>query len=158
LADIPIKKGTIVTGKVIDRASGKAVPGFAETAILRDNPFAKVYPRSNASALGQGNRVNTATDGSFRIVTIPGHVLLMGGYYTPSTEQFDYIEFGKYRPPVADPEYPQYFAKLRASRRREAVGYLAYSGAIGLIQGNFCKVLDIKPGTAKVHQDILLER
>jgi RNA polymerase sigma factor (sigma-70 family) len=157
-ADIPIKKGTIISGKVIDRATGKSVPGFAQTDILRDNPFVKVYPRSNASALGQGNRVNTAPDGTFRIVTIPGPVLLMGGYYTPSTKEFDYIEFGKYRPPVADPEYPQYFAKLRASRRSDAVGYLAYPRGIGLIQGNFCKVLDIKPGTAKVHQDILLER
>jgi hypothetical protein len=29
--------------------------------------------------------------------------------------------------------------------------------AVGLIQGNSCKVLDIKPGTAVVHQDIFLD-
>jgi RNA polymerase sigma factor (sigma-70 family) len=155
-ADIRIKKGVVVTGKVIERATGKSVPGFAETGVLRDNPFVKKYPTFNASALGRGNRVNTSAHGAFRIVTIPGPTLLMGGYYTPEAEKFDYIEFAKYRPPAADPEYPRYFQNLPGSRR-DAPGYLSYGGGIGLIQGNYCKVLDIKPGTAAVHQDIFLD-
>ncbi len=156
-ADIRIKKGVVVTGKVIDRATGKSVPGFVETGVLRDNSFAKEYPMFDASALGRGNRVYTSDDGIFRIVTLPGPTLLMGGYYTPEAEKFDYIEFAKYRPPIADPEYPQYFEKLPGGRPHNP-GYLSYRGGIGLIQGNYCKVLDIKPGTAVVHQDILLER
>ncbi len=158
-ADIRIKKGVVVTGKVIDRATGKSVPGFAETDVLRDNSFAKEYLMFNASALGRGNRVYTSADGSFRIVTLPGPTLLMGGYYSPSAEKFDYIEYAKYRPAVADPEYPQYFAKLPGmpGSRRVAQGYLSYGEGIGLIQGNYCKVLDIKPDTAVVHQDILLD-
>jgi hypothetical protein len=92
-------------------------------------------------------------------VTIPGPVLLMGGYYpsTP-TEKFDYIEFSKFRPPVADPDYPRYFAKLPIGRRSDSVGYLANGGGIGLLQGNYCKVLEIKPGKDVVRQDIFLER
>jgi RNA polymerase sigma factor (sigma-70 family) len=168
--DLRIKKGVIVTGKIIDKATGKAVAGFAQFETLVNNPFAKDYPGLRSE------RGNTAEDGTFRVVVIPGPVLLMGGYYPsltqfehgpvvllngdfpPSSANFDYIEFSKYRPPIADPEHPDYFAKLPISRRSGAVGYLGYAGGIGLIQGNYCKVLDIKPGTAAVHQDILLER
>jgi RNA polymerase sigma factor (sigma-70 family) len=167
--DFRLKKGVIVTGKIIDKATSKAVPGFAQFESLVNNPFAKDYPGVTSQ------RENTAEDCTFRVVVIPGPVLLMGGYYPrstksdrgpvvllngdfpPSSANFDYIEFSKYRPPVADPEHPEYFAKLPISRRRDAVGYLS-SGGIGVIQGNYCKVLDIKPGTATVHQDILLER
>jgi uncharacterized GH25 family protein len=154
--DIFVKKGVIVTGKVIDKATGKAVPGFAQIEILVNNPFVKDYP-----PFYSGNqRHETAADGAFRAVTIPGPVLLMGGFYPPTpTEKFDYIEFSKYRQPIADPKYPQYFSKLEAiSGYPTAYGFNAYGGGIGLIQGNYCKVLDIKPGTAAVHQDILLER
>jgi RNA polymerase sigma factor (sigma-70 family) len=167
--DVRIKKGVIVTGKIIDRATGKAVPGFAQFTVLFNNPFAKDY----AGVTSQ--REVTAEDGTFRVVVIPGPVLLMGGYYPPSTPSdhgpivlldghyppssanFDYIEASKYRPPVADPEHPEYFAMIPSSRSG-AVGYLSSGGGRSLIQGNYCKVLDIKPGTATVHQDILLER
>jgi RNA polymerase sigma factor (sigma-70 family) len=168
--ELRLKKGVIVTGKIIDKATGKAVPGFAQFEKLVNNPFAKDYPEVTSQ------REETAEDGAFRVVVIPGPVLLMGGYYPrstkfergpvvllngdfpPSSANFDYVEFSKYRRPVADPEHPEYFAKLPTSRRRDAVGYLSYGGGIGLIQGNYCKVLDIKPGTAAVHQDMLLER
>ncbi len=167
--DVRIKKGAIVTGKIIDKATGKAVPGFAQFSVLVNNPFVKDYPGLTSQ------RENTAEDGTFHIVVIPGPVLLMGGYYPPSTKSsrgpvvllggsyppssanFDYLEFCKYRDPVADPEYPQYFSK-RPGGRSDVVGYHAYRGGIGGIQGNYCKVLDIKPGTAVVHQDMLLQR
>jgi RNA polymerase sigma factor (sigma-70 family) len=167
--DVRIKKGVIVTGKIIDKATGKAVPGFAQFSVLVNNPFAKDYPGLT------DQRESTAEDGTFRVVVIPGPVLLMGGYYPPSTKynrgpvvllggsyppssaNFDYIEVCKYHDPVADPEYPQYFSK-RLGGRSDVVGYYAYRGGVGGIQGNYCKVLDIKPGTAVVHQDMLLQR
>jgi RNA polymerase sigma factor (sigma-70 family) len=150
--NLRIKKGVIVTGKIIDKATGKAVPGFAQFEVLVNNPFAKDYPGVRTQ------REETAADGTFRVVVIPGAVLLMGGFYPPqTTEEFDYIALCKYRPPIADPDYPQYFAKLPGPRN-DAVGYLSYGGGRGLIQGNYCKVLDIKPGTAVVHQDLFLER
>ncbi len=153
--DIRIKKGVIVTGKIIDRATGNAVPGFAQFAVLAGNPFVEDFPPFHSGIVRK--RDNTAADGAFRVVVIPGPVLLMGGYYPPPAEKFDYIDVSKYRPPIADPEHPEYFSKLPISRSR-SVGYLSYRGGIGLIQGNCCKVLDIKPGTAVVHQDLLLER
>jgi hypothetical protein len=153
---IPIKKGVIVTGKIIDKATGKSVLGFAQSEVLVDNPFVKDYRQFYS----RSQRNTTAADGTFRVVTIPGPVLLMGGFYPPTlTEKFDYIEFSKYRPSVADLKYPQYFSKLPDfPGRPPAYGFNAYPQGIGLLQGNYCKVLDIKPGTAVVHQDILLER
>src|SRR5262249_39101897 len=119
----------------------------------RDNPFAKEYPMFNSSELGRGNanRVDTADNGIFRTVTTPGPVLLMGGFdYTRSTGKF--VEDMKYKSPLPDAKYPQYFEKFK--RHAE---YYVFGGGVSLVQGHFCKVLEIKPGTAVVHQDILLE-
>ncbi len=152
--ELRLKKGVIVTGKILDKATGKSVPGFAQIEVLVNNPCVRDYP---PFGYGIARREDTAADGTFRVVAIPGPVLLMGGYYPPSTEKFDYIEFSRYRSPIADPKYPQYFSKL-PMRGGEGFGYNAYPRGIGLLQGNSCKVLDIKPGTAVVHQDLVLER
>jgi hypothetical protein len=58
----------------------------------------------------------------------------------------------KYKPSRPDPAYPLYFPKLGGF-----VGYASTGGAIGLLQGNFCKVLRIKAGTTLVKQDIIVE-
>jgi hypothetical protein len=58
----------------------------------------------------------------------------------------------RYKQPAADPKYPQYFPNYPVGDACSAYG------ATGMmIQGNWCKVLDIKPGTAVVEQDVLLE-
>ncbi|HEV3443649.1 MAG TPA: sigma-70 family RNA polymerase sigma factor, partial [Gemmataceae bacterium] len=44
-ADIKVKKGVIVTGKVIDGATGESIRGFVMTAVLTGNPFGREYPR-----------------------------------------------------------------------------------------------------------------
>src|SRR5438105_12599302 len=93
-ADIATKKGVIVTGKMIDKSTGKPVVGFVMISVPRGNPFVKDYPPFNNSAWFAA--VDTAADGTFRAVTIPGPVLLMGG---PSTLE----EQGKYKRPAADP-------------------------------------------------------
>jgi hypothetical protein len=151
--DLRLKKGVIVTGKIIDKTTGKSVPGFAQIEVLVNNPCVKDYP---PFGFGIGRKEDTAADGTFRVVTIPGPVLLMGGYYPPPSEKFDYIDFSKYRPAVADPEHPECFS--RPGGRRDFEGFNAYPSGIGIIQGNSCKVLNIKPGTAVVHQDLVLAR
>ncbi len=150
-ADIRVKKGVIVTGKVIDRATGKSVPGFAQAGILSDNPFAKEYPKFDSSELGRGNRVQTAAEDTFRIVITPGPVLLMGGFDSRAVK---FIEYLKYSGPTANAQYPQYFHKSPPNW----LEYHPFRGGRSPVQGNFCKVLDIKPGAAIVHQDIVLER
>jgi protocatechuate 3,4-dioxygenase beta subunit len=150
-ADLRVKKGVIITGKVIDEAMGKSVPGYAAAAVLADNPFVKKYPPMSDYSL-RGDREYTEGDGAFRIVALPGPVLLMVNLdYTQSTG--DFAEGMKYADPIPDPKYPQYFAK-----ERDWPGYHVFGGGTSPVQGHFCKVLQIKPGTTILHQDAVLRR
>src|SRR5581483_5340107 len=151
-ADIRVKKGVIITGKIIDQATGKSVPGYAAAAVLADNPFVKEYPEMSSSSL-DGDREYTDGDGPFRIVSLPGPVLLMVNFdYTQSTGNF--AEFMEYEAPLPDPKYPQYFSK----EDRTWPAFYSFSGGMSPVQGKFCKVLEIKSGTAIVHQDAVLRR
>ncbi|HTU89470.1 MAG TPA: sigma factor-like helix-turn-helix DNA-binding protein, partial [Gemmataceae bacterium] len=141
-ADITVKKGVIVTGRMIDQATGKPIRGCATVAVLINNPFVKDYPPST-----NFHRRETSADGRFRIVTIPGHVLLMGG---PN----DLMGIIKFNPPIADPKYPQYFDNLIP----DYPSCLEPGGGIMPVQGAYCKVLEIKPDAKVVEQDIVLER
>jgi hypothetical protein len=84
----------------------------------------------------------TDSNGVFRAVTIPGPVLLMGG---PGGEK------STFKSSIPDPKYPQYFEKERNFYRYRGSGST-------IVQGIFCKVLQIEPGAAAVKQDIVLER
>ncbi len=143
-ADIKVKKGVIVTGKVIDRGTGKPIHGFAMTAVLNNNPFVKEYPEFGSSAWFPIR--DTTANGMFRVVALPGPVLLMGG---PSDSA---IRF-QFKSPTPDPKYPQYFRTDGGSS-----AYYGPGGSFTPLQGNFCKVLEIKPDAKVVEQDILLER
>jgi RNA polymerase sigma factor (sigma-70 family) len=151
--DIGVKKGVIVTGKVIDQSTGKLVPGWAMADALSGNPFVKEYPKFGSSAWVLGGE-RTAKDGTFRIVTVPGPVLLMGGrgpdseWYKPGGN----IETMQYKQPSADAKYPQYFRQ-----NPDGTAYHSYRGT-NFLSGNFCKVLEIKAGETIVKQDIVLER
>jgi RNA polymerase sigma factor (sigma-70 family) len=145
VADLRVKKGVVITGTLRDGPNGKPLAGFVEAAILKDNPFAKDYPKFDTY-----HRPDYATeDGRFCVVAIPGPVLLMAG---PDTRWGGWIETMKYKVSQGDSKYPQYFTGMS-----NHTVYHGYDGANPL-QGNFCKVLDIKPGAAVVKQDIGLER
>jgi RNA polymerase sigma factor (sigma-70 family) len=143
-ADVKVKKGVIVTGKIIDGATGEALPGFVMAVVLRGNSFAKDYPRFDEfHGLGQWNSSDrTDGDHAFRVVAIPGPMLLMGK--TEGTDRAVYKATGH------DARYPQYFTD-------DGDGYYGYDHMAPL-QGIWNKVLEIKPGVAMVKQDIVLER
>lgn len=155
VTDLVVKKGVIITGKLIDRATGRPVRGWAAAAVLKGNPFAKDYtPISGASPIAFAPQEATDADGNFRIVSIPGPVLLMGG---TDMRQRNPLEALKFAGAAADPRYPQYFS---AGADGFGPQYLGLGGQAGFLGGNcnFCKVLDIKKGVRLVEQDILLER
>ncbi len=142
-ADIPMKRGVIVTGKMLDSATGKPVPGHVMIAVLNNNPFVKDYPVIGDSA--SFPMIETGADGAFRVVAIPGHVLLMGG---PD----DWTAQSKYKPAKTDPKYPQYFD----NRIPDFPAYYRPGGSMSPVQGSWCKVLDIKADAKIVEQDIVL--
>ena len=144
--DFTVAKGVVITGRVIDGATGKPMAGFATAAVLSDNPFVKSRPEFGTADWTPFQ--NTDADGVFRVVTIPGPVLLMGGTHNGG----GFMALIKYKPPVPDPKYPQYFNNEFGSP-----AFIGPGGGISPVQGNFCKVLDIKPGTEVVNQDVVLE-
>ncbi len=146
--DVPVKRGVVISGRLLDGPTGKALPGVVHAPALAGNPFAKDYPEFGGTA----SSVTTDDDGAFRVVTIPGPVILMGGpdpYRAPE----GMIAWDKYKPPVPDPKYPKYFPKLEGSADR----VITADGSYLHLQGNFCKVLILEPGTAAVKQDVVLE-
>jgi hypothetical protein len=137
--NVEVKKGVIVTGRVIDKSTGKALPGWASVSVLHDNPFVKNYPEFGQDWFASGG---IGPDGTFRCVTLPGPVLLMGG---PDDRY-------KYKPAVPDPKYPHYFPKeLGRTAFREA------GGQVVPLDGNFARVLELKPGAGVVTHDIEVE-
>jgi RNA polymerase sigma factor (sigma-70 family) len=143
-ADITVKKGVIVTGKLLDGATRKPVHGYAMAAVLNNNPFVKDFPEFNSAS--RFAMRNADADATFRLVTLPGPVLLMGG---PN----DWATGSTYKSPAPDPKYPQYFTK-----DPHFPAYYNPGGSMSPIQGNFCKVLEIKADAKIVEQDIVLER
>src|SRR5262249_18068857 len=97
-ADIRVPRGVVVTVRLIDAGTGKPVPGEAAVHVLADNTF-----------IGRGSKFegteeyayhHTGPDGSVRLVSVPGRVLLDG--------KVNANEF-KYKLAMTDPKYPQYF-------------------------------------------------
>jgi RNA polymerase sigma factor (sigma-70 family) len=140
-----VPQGAVVTGRVIDAATGRGTRGTVWVGIPFDNPIARAHPGHDYSA-----HVSTAEDGTFRIVTVPGPVLLMGGAAEEQTPPGDVVRSLKYKPATHDPKYPQYFPAEQPGT------YLTVGGAFAPLQGNFCQVLRIEPSSAGVEQDIIV--
>jgi hypothetical protein len=143
MADIKVKKGVIVTGKVIDGTSGESLPGFVMAAVLRGNPFVKDYPTFRPLFMSQCDTYGrTGADGTFRLVIIPGPVLLMGKEESGSSILYKWTGAGS--------KYPQYFTETGR-------GFYG-ANLMAPLQGVWNRVLEIEPGVAEVKQDIILER
>jgi hypothetical protein len=69
-ADIALKRGVWIMGKVIDKATGKAVRAQVQYAVFEDNPH-----RQKSPALASES-AETDPDGRFRLVGLPGRGLL----------------------------------------------------------------------------------
>lgn len=142
-ADIKVKKGVAITGKIIDGTTGEALPGYVMAAVLRGNSFARDYPPfSDLGMMQYESADRTDSDHAFRVIATPGSILLMGK--TEGTDRAVYKYVG------SDPKYPQFFTE-------EGDGYLGYN-RMAPLQGIWNKVLEIKPGVAVVKMDIVLER
>jgi RNA polymerase sigma factor (sigma-70 family) len=154
--DIGVKKGVILTGRVVDRATGKPLPGIVEAKVLVGNPFAKDYPEFTGGF--DGGYALTARDGTFRIVTVPGPVILMGG---PSVRYLPDGLLGlcRYKPAMPDPEHPKYFSRAKAHDGiHQFHHFFGLDGRLSPLQWQFARVLHLKAGEDVVKQDVVLER
>ncbi len=67
--DIRMKRGVWVTGRLIDKATGKPAPGQVEYFAFSVNPHLQAFPGSRLPRLGPHF---TFKDGTFRLVAFPG--------------------------------------------------------------------------------------
>jgi RNA polymerase sigma factor (sigma-70 family) len=152
--DITVKKGVIVTGRIIDKSTGKPLPGSVETVILNGNPFAKDYlTEEEYGLITEEDFSQTRDDGTFRELVIPGPVLLIG-HVDLSRLPGGEVEGLGFKDPLPDPKFPEYF-RVEPNGK---TNYIGLNGVPGAVHGKTCKVLIVKPGTAVVHQDLFVER
>ena len=142
--DLKCAKGVVVTGTVKNKATGEPVPSWIYREVLADNPFVENYPpfRHAASMLDASSKTDAA--GRYRVVTVPGPVLLM-----VSPHQGERNEF---KPVAPDPKHPQRFTD-----KYGGLSFYTYGGAISPVQGCWCRVLEAKPTDSEVTVDIELE-
>jgi protocatechuate 3,4-dioxygenase beta subunit len=143
--DLKCAKGVVVTGTVKDKATGAAVGSSVYTAVLAKNPFVKDYPPFMHSASIGSEQNLTDKEGRFRVVTIPGPVLLMAG-----SNKGDYRRV--YKPVKPDPKYPDYF-----HTRFGGLGYYGLDSSYGIVQGSWCKVIDAKKSDTEIQVNVELE-
>lgn len=142
--DLKCARGVVVAGTVRNKATGQPVVSHMYVDVLANNPFVEKYPRFMDAAGSFSDLYRTDAAGRFRVVTIPGPVLL--------TAAPDREERGDFKPPVPDPKYPAHF-------HREGGGLLfdEYRGGRGFVQGNWCRVIDAKATDTEVRADAELE-
>jgi RNA polymerase sigma factor (sigma-70 family) len=143
VAEIGCKKGVVVTGRVTDKVTGKPVKSFVVIDVLHANEAAKAYPTFDNT--GESSPP-TGENGEFRIVTVPGPVLLMVAAATADRAD-------RYTAARADPDHPKYFHP-----GPEPTYYkFGYLDRPLRVVGNWCKVLELKPDAGVVKVDVELE-
>ena len=148
-ADVFVRPGVVITGRVVDKGTGRPVPGWVATAPMVDNQFA-THRKGYDAATWDATWRYTEPDGTFRVVAVPGPVLLMGG--VDGRKARDFPAGVRYKPAVADPNFARYF-----SARDGFTEFFNPDGSRSPLQGSYCKVLELKEGTGPVKHDVLLE-
>ncbi|MDY3561885.1 sigma-70 family RNA polymerase sigma factor [Gemmata sp. JC673] len=135
-------KGVIVSGTVRNKATREPVQAQLYAEVMSNNPFVEKYPPFTHSASGAPSNFRSDKDGRYRVVVIPGRVLLMAA--APRDE---------FRPPVPDPKYPDAFSYWQA----RSLTFYGHGGGMSFVQGNWCKVLETKENDTALAVDIDFE-
>ena len=148
--DIELVRGVVLTGRVIDRATGKGVRGGVRFAPLPGNKFFGKPGYDSYRYERLMHEINA--DGSYRLVVIPGSGVLMAQVYGGG------IKLGGHQ---VNP-YVQ-ATILPADRKRVPVTedgtFVAAGNAREFLNiENACKVLDLAPDAGTVKCDLFVER
>jgi RNA polymerase sigma factor (sigma-70 family) len=136
--DVTLARGVVVTGRVVDRQTGKGVEAGIRFAPLPDNKFFGSKP-------GFGNYASDRTmeetdkEGRFRLTTIPGRALVMAQVH--SGEKFHGQHLCPYRMAIPDPDHKELF---KPEDDRESWIVTTAGGLEFLSSESAVKVIDIK--------------
>ncbi|MGP0067048.1 MAG: hypothetical protein ACLQGP_26075, partial [Isosphaeraceae bacterium] len=141
-ADIEMVRGVVVTGRLIDRATGRPVQGWVAYAALRDNPHWARVPGFDSSTSPNYPMPNhpSLADGTFRVVVPPGRGFLVA-YIQYQSDKFipaGYPPKGSPGAPadVLEPTYP-------------TVPFVVHTRILPSV-----RPVDIAPGTASITCDL----
>jgi RNA polymerase sigma factor (sigma-70 family) len=152
--DIELARGVVVTGRVIDRATGKGVKGGIRYAPLADNKFFGKKPGYDSYRY---ERFTHEVDfqGRFRIVVIPGAGVLMAQAY-PDGPKLNGVLIKPYKQAEFDAAERERVkvAENDGSRRYNAAG----NSLEFLDTENAVKVLDLREGAPPTTCDLFVER
>jgi RNA polymerase sigma factor (sigma-70 family) len=145
VANIPTTRGIVLTGKLLDDTSGEPVAGFVCVGVLVDNETAKTRPEFDSPDCYD---FAEAEKGVYRTVVPPGPILVMAGVWATNDDKDQSF---KYEQMKIDPAYPDYFDKRLS-------GFRSGSNTTTVMQGQWCKVLKLKPDETEVKFDIRFKR
>jgi hypothetical protein len=150
-ADFALVKGVIVSGRVIDKQTGKGVMAGIRFAPLPKNEyFAKPgfdgYKRDHTMQ-------STDADGRFRVATIPGPSLLMVQVH--GGEKMDGLQLNPYTMAVPDPDHKELF---KHENDGESWLFTSAGGQEFLSTENLVKVVDLKEDAGEVKVELAVER
>jgi RNA polymerase sigma factor (sigma-70 family) len=135
--DAKLARGAVVTGRVIDKQTGKGVRSGVRFVPLADNKFFGTKPEYSGYNNDRGLQ-KTDADGKFRVVTIPGPALLMAAAFEGEKQNGE--EFSPYRNATPDPDHKELFQwDGRSWRVVAAQNFVEF-----LDEANAVKVVDIK--------------
>jgi protocatechuate 3,4-dioxygenase beta subunit len=147
VADIGVAKGIVLTGRLLDDQTGDPVAGYVCVGVLVDNESAKVHPEFDSPDCY--DFADAKENGIYRTVVPPGPVLLMAGI-RPTGVGKGPTE-SRYQQLKTDAAYPQYFDK-------ELTGFRSPGNSTTIMQGQWCKVLKLKPDETELTFDIRFKR
>ncbi len=146
--DIEMVKGVAVSGRVIDRQTGKGVAGSVRFAPAFDNKhFGMPGFEGFKNTL---NAWSTESDGTFRLFTIPGKSLLM--VHVDGEEK---LKISPYLPARPDSDYKEMFGYNKGNdtwlfQSARSVEFLNLQSSV--------KVVDLKPAGGEVHVELFVDR
>lgn len=147
--DVKMSRGVVVTGRVIDKQTGKGVIAGIRVTALPDNKFFGTKPGYDAIRYDR-TMTGTDADGRFRIVTIPGPAVVTAQVH--SGEKLYGEVMCPYRRAVPDPDHKDRFRFDGDDWTFATAAGLDFLGA-----ENAYKVVDVKEkGETKV--DLFVDR
>jgi hypothetical protein len=143
--DLRLVKGSVVTGRVVDKRTGKGVRALIHAEALPDN---KLYGSKPEYGRIPKLRKETDGDGRFRLLAIPGPGVIVAFV---STESKYGSRFNPYRPAVPDQDHKERFQRLAGWWGISTAG----DGLVALHGENAARVIDVKEtGETKVELSV----
>jgi hypothetical protein len=153
-ADVELTRGIVVTGRVIDRATGKGVPGGIRYVPVAGNKYFGVKPGYDAF---RHERLTTGIDaqGRFRLAVIPGTGVLMVQAFG-SLPQVGGQSVNPYKQATVDPADR---TRLQPVERGGDRYFTAADNSVEFLSNqNAVKVLDLAEGSGLVAVDVYVDR